>query len=41
MVFTITATELAAVDAYEEVSGYGRINVRLKSEGEAWVYVKA
>ena len=38
-VFRITATELAAADAYE-VSDYKRILVRLKSGAEAWVYVK-
>jgi gamma-glutamylcyclotransferase (GGCT)/AIG2-like uncharacterized protein YtfP len=40
MVFTMTATELAAADAYE-VSDYRRIKVRLKSEVDAWVYIKA
>ena len=40
MVFLITATELAAADAYE-VDDYKRVAVRLRSDGEAWVYVKA
>ncbi|SDO38991.1 gamma-glutamylcyclotransferase family protein [Phyllobacterium sp. OV277] len=39
-VFQITASELAAADAYE-VSDYKRIEVRLKSGIDAWVYVKA
>lgn len=39
-VFKITARELAAADAYE-VSDYKRIEVRLKSGIDAWVYVKA
>jgi hypothetical protein len=39
-VFEITAKELAAADAYE-VSDYKRIEVRLKSGIDAWVYVKA
>ena len=39
-VFEITAAELAAADAYE-VSDYKRIEVRLKSGRNAWVYVKA
>jgi hypothetical protein len=38
--FAITQAELAAAVAYE-VSDYKRILVRLKSSGEAWVYVKA
>jgi hypothetical protein len=38
-VFRITGAELAAADAYE-VSDYKRILVRLKSGGDAWVYVK-
>lgn len=39
-VFQITERELAAADAYE-VSDYKRIEVRLKSGINAWVYVKA
>lgn len=39
-VFHITATELAAADAYE-VSDYKRIEVSLKSGRRAFVYVKA
>ncbi|MCB8829114.1 gamma-glutamylcyclotransferase, partial [Escherichia coli] len=39
-VFKITASELAAADAYE-VSDYKRIEVQLKSGIDAWVYVKA
>lgn len=39
-VFAITAAELGAADAYE-VSDYKRIEVRLKSGIDAWVYVKA
>ena len=38
--FSITEAELAAADAYE-VSDYKRIEVVLKSEKSAWVYVKA
>lgn len=38
-VFEITAAELDAADAYE-VSDYKRIEVRLKSGCDAWVYVK-
>lgn len=38
-VFQITAEELAAADAYE-VSDYKRVDVRLKSGINAWVYVK-
>ena len=40
MVFEITADELAAADAYE-VSDYKRVQVRLASGLDAWVYVKA
>jgi hypothetical protein len=40
MVFRITEAELAAADAYE-VSDYKRIQVRLRSGLEAWVYVRA
>jgi len=39
-VFRITASELAAADAYE-VSDYRRIEVSLKSGRRAFVYVKA
>lgn len=39
-VFAITANELAAADKYE-VSEYKRIEVRLKSGINVWVYVKA
>ncbi len=40
MVFQITAAELDSADAYE-TSDYERIEVRLKSGRNAWVYVKA
>ncbi|THD63699.1 gamma-glutamylcyclotransferase family protein [Phenylobacterium sp.] len=39
-VFEITAEELAAADAYE-VADYRRVQVRLDSGLDAWVYVKA
>jgi len=39
-VFEITEAELRAADEYE-VSDYERIEVRLKSGVDAWVYVKA
>jgi gamma-glutamylcyclotransferase (GGCT)/AIG2-like uncharacterized protein YtfP len=39
-VFEITEAELAAADAYE-VADYKRVQVRLKSGTNAWVYVKA
>jgi len=39
-VFTITAQELAAADAYE-VADYQRVSVTLLSGAQAWVYVKA
>jgi hypothetical protein len=39
-VFEITAAELRAADEYE-VSDYERIEVRLKSGVDAWVYVRA
>jgi len=39
-VFRITEAQLAAADAYE-VSDYKRILVRLKSGGDAWVYVRS
>ncbi|WP_395681942.1 gamma-glutamylcyclotransferase family protein [Inquilinus sp.] len=39
-VFRITEAELAAADTYE-VSDYKRIQVRLRSGQEAWVYVRA
>jgi hypothetical protein len=40
ILFQITETELAAADAYE-VADYRRIQVRLKSGTDAWVYVRA
>ncbi|MEJ0097043.1 MAG: gamma-glutamylcyclotransferase [Bauldia sp.] len=39
-VFTITEAELVAADEYE-VADYKRIQVRLRSGIEAWVYVEA
>ena len=39
-VFRISAEELAAADRYE-VEDYQRVQVRLTSGREAWVYVKA
>lgn len=39
-VFTITAQELAAADAYE-VADYKRVSVSLKSGKQAWVYIRA
>lgn len=39
-VFEITAAELDAADAYE-VADYKRVQVRLKSGRDAWIYVKA
>ena len=39
-VFRISAEELAAADRYE-VADYTRVQVRLKSGHDAWVYVKA
>lgn len=39
-VFRISAEELAAADRYE-VADYRRVQVRLKSGRDAWVYVKA
>lgn len=39
-VFEITADELLAADAYE-VSDYKRVEVRLESGRQAWVYIKA
>lgn len=39
-VFPITADELAAADRYE-VADYTRVQVRLKSGRDAWVYVRA
>jgi gamma-glutamylcyclotransferase (GGCT)/AIG2-like uncharacterized protein YtfP len=38
-VFRISASELAAADRYE-VADYQRVQVRLKSGTQAWVYVK-
>ena len=40
MVFRISADDLAAADHYE-VADYVRVQVRLKSGRDAWVYVKA
>ncbi|MBL8257684.1 gamma-glutamylcyclotransferase (GGCT)/AIG2-like uncharacterized protein YtfP [Pseudoxanthomonas japonensis] len=40
MVFRISTEELAAADRYE-VADYTRVQVRLKSGHDAWVYVKA
>lgn len=40
MVFAITAADLMTADTYE-VADYHRINVRLQSGLDAWVYVKA
>lgn len=40
MVFSITAAELAAADAYE-VADYKRVEVALTSGRKAWVYVQA
>jgi hypothetical protein len=39
-VFSISAAELAAADAYE-VSAYKRVRVRLRSGRDAWAYLKA
>lgn len=39
-VFHISAAELAAADRYE-VADYRRVQVRLKSGKQAWVYVRA
>lgn len=39
-VLVLTAAELAAADTYE-VSDYKRVQVRLKSGLDAWVYVAA
>ena len=39
-VFEITEAELVAADTYD-VSDYHRINVRLRSGLDAWVYVKS
>ena len=39
-VFEITADELLAADVYE-VSDYKRVEVRLESGRQAWVYIKA
>ena len=40
MVFEITTDELAAADRYE-VADYKRVEVTLRSNLKAWVYVKA
>ena len=39
-VFEITGPELEAADKYEEVAGYHRISVTLRSGTQAWVYVR-
>ena len=41
MVFEITDVELASVDAYEKVFSYRRVEARLASGRQAWVYVHA
>jgi len=38
--FRVSASELAAADRYE-VADYQRVQVRLKSGAQAWVYVRA
>jgi len=40
-VFEITDTELAAADVYEQLAAYKRIEVKLASGKDAWVYVDA
>ena len=40
LVLRITAAELALADTYEDAA-YKRVQVRLRSGGEAWVYVRA
>jgi len=40
MVLRVTGTELSLADAYEDAA-YKRVQVRLLSGGEAWVYVRA
>ena len=40
-VFEITGEELAAADEYEELGGYHRISVTLRSGDQAWVYLRA
>ena len=40
MVLHITETELSLADTYEDAA-YKRVQVRLRSGGEAWVYVRA
>ena len=37
----VTDEELALADAYERLDGYRRIEVRLQSGSQAWVYVAA
>jgi hypothetical protein len=39
MVLEVTAAELAAADGYEAPARYHRMKARLRSGGEAWVYV--
>jgi gamma-glutamylcyclotransferase (GGCT)/AIG2-like uncharacterized protein YtfP len=39
MLFEITDQELAAADRYEELAGYRRISVTLRSGSQAWVYL--
>ena len=39
-VLALTAADLAAADAYEDAA-YKRAKARLRSGGEAWVYVRA
>lgn len=41
IVFIIKGTELKQADEYEEVSGYKRIRVELKSGKTAWVFVSS
>lgn len=40
MVFDLTPAELAQADAYED-KAYRRVQIRLHSGSDAWVYVKA
>ncbi len=40
MVLEITQAELSLADAYEDAA-YKRVQVPLRSGGEAWVYVRA
>jgi hypothetical protein len=41
MVFEITDSELAGIDAYEAADSYARVAASLASGGQAWVYVHA